>query len=244
MPGHCRRGGARPGRTRGGGADRQWPAAAVGRRQPAGGEVRNGADRAPGARRRTSCVVPRSAGPERSTADTSAVVCPPTSRSGASTAGPGPTCFPTSVLSRPISISRTVRPTATAARSRCAGPAKSSAVPRFSSTRPTALGFPWLPDLNDGGSYGLPTGIGAVPLNIVDGVRAGPGAAFLGAASARHNLSVLSGTRVRRVRICRRPGDRRGGHGTDRTGGADRRSNRVVRRCNRLGAPTDAVRCG
>ena len=64
-----------------------------------------------------------------------------------------------------------------------------------------SAGFPWLPDLNDGGSSGLPTGIGAVPLNIVDGVRAGPGAAFLGAASARHNLSVLSGTRVRRVRI-------------------------------------------
>ena len=44
-----------------------------------------------------------------------------------------------------------------------------------------SAGFPWLPDLNDGGSTGLPTGIGAVPLNIVDGVRTGPGAAFLGA---------------------------------------------------------------
>jgi choline dehydrogenase len=62
-------------------------------------------------------------------------------------------------------------------------------------------GFPWLPDLNDGGSTGLPTGIGAVPLNIVGGVRTGPGAAFLGAASMRHNLRVLSGTRASRLRI-------------------------------------------
>ena len=64
-----------------------------------------------------------------------------------------------------------------------------------------SLGFSWLPDLNDGASHGLPTGIGAVPLNIVDGVRTGPGAAFLGAASARHNLTVVPGTRVSRVRI-------------------------------------------
>ena len=62
-------------------------------------------------------------------------------------------------------------------------------------------GFSWLPDLNDGESPGLPTGIGAVPLNIVEGVRTGPGVAFLSAASARHNLNVVSGTRVWRVRI-------------------------------------------
>ncbi len=64
-----------------------------------------------------------------------------------------------------------------------------------------AAGYPWLPDLNDGATPVLPTGIGAVPSNIVDGVRTGPGAAFLGAAADRANLVVLSGTRAWRVRI-------------------------------------------
>jgi predicted dehydrogenase (TIGR03970 family) len=62
-------------------------------------------------------------------------------------------------------------------------------------------GFAWLADLNDGANPGLPTGIGAVPLNIVHGVRVGPGSAFLAAASARRNLSVLSDTRVWQLRI-------------------------------------------
>ena len=62
-------------------------------------------------------------------------------------------------------------------------------------------GFPWLPDLNAGDVPGLPTGIGAVPSNIVGGVRIGPGMALLAAAARRPNLTVRSGTRVRRVRV-------------------------------------------
>ncbi len=65
----------------------------------------------------------------------------------------------------------------------------------------TDAGFDWLPDLNDGMTPGLPTGIGAVPLNIVDRLRVGPGAAFLEPASHRPNLRVEAGTRALRIRI-------------------------------------------
>lgn len=61
-------------------------------------------------------------------------------------------------------------------------------------------GLPWVADLNgftDPASS--PVGIGPVPLNIVDGVRNGPGRAVLEPALARPNLSVRSGQRVRRV---------------------------------------------
>ncbi len=57
-------------------------------------------------------------------------------------------------------------------------------------------GYPWLDDLNDGASAALPTGIGLVPSNIVDGVRAGSGAAFLVPATDRRNLTVLPDTRA------------------------------------------------
>lgn len=63
-------------------------------------------------------------------------------------------------------------------------------------------GFGWLPDLNDGsGADALPSGIGAVPLNIVDGTRIGPGAAYLLPALERANLSLLTQTRALRLRI-------------------------------------------
>jgi predicted dehydrogenase (TIGR03970 family) len=63
-------------------------------------------------------------------------------------------------------------------------------------------GFPWLPDLNDvNGACGLPAGVGAVPLNIVDGVRSGPGAAYLLPALTRPNLTLLSQTRAARLRF-------------------------------------------
>ncbi|AQA06121.1 mycofactocin system GMC family oxidoreductase MftG [Mycobacterium sp. MS1601] len=58
-------------------------------------------------------------------------------------------------------------------------------------------GFSWLPDLNAGDLDAA--GIGAVPLNIVDGVRNGPGAAFLEPALSRPNLTVLARTRARRI---------------------------------------------
>ena len=64
-----------------------------------------------------------------------------------------------------------------------------------------AAGFRWLPDLNaEPVADNTPPGVGAVPLNIVDGIRTGPGAAFLEPAMNRLNLTVLSGTRVVRVR--------------------------------------------
>jgi choline dehydrogenase len=56
-------------------------------------------------------------------------------------------------------------------------------------------GFPWIDDLNDVGP-GIEAGVGAVPLNIVDGVRTGPGVAFLMPALKRPNLSLLTHTRV------------------------------------------------
>ncbi|BBY62941.1 mycofactocin dehydrogenase MftG [Mycolicibacterium helvum] len=63
-------------------------------------------------------------------------------------------------------------------------------------------GLHWIPDLNaEPIGENAPPGIGAVPLNIVDGVRAGPGAAFLEPAAARSNVTVLTHTRVLRLRI-------------------------------------------
>jgi predicted dehydrogenase (TIGR03970 family) len=64
------------------------------------------------------------------------------------------------------------------------------------------IGFGWISDLNDVGSdAGLPSGVGAVPLNIVDGVRIGPGAAYLLPALDRTNLSLLTQTRAVRLRF-------------------------------------------
>jgi predicted dehydrogenase (TIGR03970 family) len=63
-------------------------------------------------------------------------------------------------------------------------------------------GFSWLLDLNDmAGDSGLPAGVGAVPLNIVDGVRSGPGTAYLLPALARANLSLLTQTQAMRLRF-------------------------------------------
>ncbi len=65
-------------------------------------------------------------------------------------------------------------------------------------------GFGWLADLNDlPGADALPSGVGAVPLNIVDGMRIGPGAAYLLPALDRGNLSLLTQTRAVRLRISR-----------------------------------------
>ncbi|OBF79968.1 dehydrogenase [Mycobacterium sp. 852002-51163_SCH5372311] len=61
-------------------------------------------------------------------------------------------------------------------------------------------GFPWITDLNDVGPE-LPSGVGAVPLNIVDGVRTGSGAGYLIPALNRPNLTLLAHTRAVRVRF-------------------------------------------
>ncbi|KMV23705.1 mycofactocin system GMC family oxidoreductase MftG [Mycobacterium heckeshornense] len=63
-------------------------------------------------------------------------------------------------------------------------------------------GFAWIADLNDvGGGYGMPAGVGAVPLNIVNGVRTGSGAGYLLPALCRPNLTLLARTRALRLRF-------------------------------------------
>jgi predicted dehydrogenase (TIGR03970 family) len=61
-------------------------------------------------------------------------------------------------------------------------------------------GFPWIADLNDVGPE-LPSGVGAVPLNIVDGVRTSAGAGFLLPALGRANLMLLAQMRAVRLRF-------------------------------------------
>lgn len=59
-------------------------------------------------------------------------------------------------------------------------------------------GYGWLPDLETSRRV---AGVGPVPLNVAGGQRVGPGAAFLIPALGRPNLSLLTGTRVIRVRV-------------------------------------------
>lgn len=61
-------------------------------------------------------------------------------------------------------------------------------------------GFGWIDDLNDAAAQPV-SGIGAVPLNIVDGVRKGSGAGYLIPALSRPNLRVQTHTRVARLRF-------------------------------------------
>ncbi|WP_102418745.1 mycofactocin system GMC family oxidoreductase MftG [Mycobacterium sp. 4858] len=61
-------------------------------------------------------------------------------------------------------------------------------------------GFGWISDLNDVGTEPV-SGIGAVPLNIVDGVRTGSGAGFLLPALGRPNLTLHAQTRAARLRF-------------------------------------------
>jgi choline dehydrogenase len=66
----------------------------------------------------------------------------------------------------------------------------------------TQAGYEWISDLNGATSEApLPSGVGAVPLNINGGTRMGPGGAYLQPAMGRTNLTLLTNTRVGRVRI-------------------------------------------
>ncbi len=69
-------------------------------------------------------------------------------------------------------------------------------------TAATEAGHPWITDLN-GSTDDAPVGagVGAVPLNIHQGARMGPGGAFLQPALDRANLTLLTNTRVHRIRI-------------------------------------------
>ena len=81
------------------------------------------------------------------------------------------------------------------------GPIPVSRIREFSSSTSVFIaaaqqgGYRWLADLN-----APETGVGAVPLNIRDGRRIGPGAAFLAPALARGNLTVLTDTTATRIR--------------------------------------------
>ena len=103
-------------------------------------------------------------------------------------------------------------------------------------------GFAWIADLNDVGRE-LPSGVGAVPLNIVDGVRTGAGAAYLLPALGRANLSLLTQTRVVRLRFSEAAAPSASTR-SDPGGpiAAHSRSSHTVRRCDSVGAPADAVR--
>jgi predicted dehydrogenase (TIGR03970 family) len=63
-----------------------------------------------------------------------------------------------------------------------------------------SAGFPWIADLNDVGPE-MPSGVGAIPLNIVDGVRTGSGAGYLLPALSRPNVILLAHTRAVRLRF-------------------------------------------
>jgi predicted dehydrogenase (TIGR03970 family) len=82
-----------------------------------------------------------------------------------------------------------------------AGPIPVRRIHEFSSSTSVFIaaaqqgGYRWLADLN-----APETGVGAVPLNIRDGRRIGPGAAFLAPALARGNLTVLTDTTATRIR--------------------------------------------
>jgi predicted dehydrogenase (TIGR03970 family) len=63
-------------------------------------------------------------------------------------------------------------------------------------------GYRWIDDLNGSApDTPLPAGVGAVPLNIDGGTRIGPGGAYLNPAMSRTGLTVLTDTRVTRIRI-------------------------------------------
>ncbi|OSC42892.1 mycofactocin system GMC family oxidoreductase MftG [Mycobacterium decipiens] len=61
-------------------------------------------------------------------------------------------------------------------------------------------GFTWIADLNDVGPE-MPSGVGAVPLNIIDGVRTSSAAGYLMPALSRPNLTLLAQTRAVRLRF-------------------------------------------
>ena len=68
--------------------------------------------------------------------------------------------------------------------------------------RSRSAGFKHILDLNGAGEAADDmVGIGLLPLNIADGVRVGPGSAYLQPALARPNLTLLARTSVSRLRI-------------------------------------------
>lgn len=90
-----------------------------------------------------------------------------------------------------------------------------------------AAGHPWIADLN-GSTAEQPVGagVGAVPLNIHQGTRMGPGGVYLRPALSRPNLRLLTDTRVRRIRIA--DGRAVGVECTSRSGATYLEADRIV----------------
>jgi predicted dehydrogenase (TIGR03970 family) len=98
-----------------------------------------------------------------------------------------------------------------------------------------AAGHRWIEDLNGSTPASpLPSGVGAVPLNINGGTRVGPGGAYLRPAMDRTGLTVLTDTRVRRIKIV---GGRAVGVECEGPGGtAELTSDRIVLSAGAIGS--------
>ena len=130
------------------------------------------------------------------------------------------------------------------ARSRSAVSPNSTAAQHLSSMPRAKPGIAWVADLNGATrDEPLPTGIGAVPLNINGGTRVGPGGAYLQPAMDAHQSHPADqhpGRAGADRPMARAVGvECVGPDGADRSDG---RSNRVVRRGNWIGTSADAVR--
>ncbi len=69
-------------------------------------------------------------------------------------------------------------------------------------TAARAAGFPWIADLNDvDPGRSRQSGVGPVPLNIIDGMRRDCGATYLVPALSRPNLTLLAATRTMFLRF-------------------------------------------
>jgi len=96
-------------------------------------------------------------------------------------------------------------------------------------------GFRWIDDLNGATlEEPLPPGVGAVPLNINGGTRVGPGGAYLQPAIDRTNLTLLTNTRARRVRIT--GGRAIGVEGVGPDGAIDLTADRIVLSAGAIGS--------
>ena len=104
-------------------------------------------------------------------------------------------------------------------------------------------GYGWIEDLNGATRDApLPTGVGAVPLNINGGTRVGPGGAYLKPAMDRTEPHAADQHPGQADPDRRRPGGRRRVRRTRWRHRSDRGPNRAVRRRNRIGTSADAVR--
>ena len=104
-------------------------------------------------------------------------------------------------------------------------------------------GYRWIDDLNGATlEEPLPTGVGAVPLNINGGTTGGPWRRVPAARDGPHQPHPADQHPGWAGADDRRPGRRRRVRRTRRRHRSGRRSNRVVRGCNWFGTSADAVR--